>query len=341
MVQEQTVAKPASTLFGKSFLTLKDFSESEIHHLIDMAEDLKAKKKAGIPHRYLDGQNIAMLFEKPSTRTRCAFTVACNDLGARAEYLGKNDIQLGKKESVRDTAKVLGSMFDGIEFRGFSHQTVEELAAHAGVPVWNGLTDLYHPTQVLADFLTIKEQAGRLKGITFVYVGDGRNNVSNSLLIGGAKVGMDIRICSPEALFPDGSIVQYAEQTAKQTGGKVTVSANIDEAVAGADVLYTDVWVSMGEENHFEERIKQLHPYQVNQTMVEKTNNKDLIFLHCLPAFHDLETQVGKEVHKKFGLSEMEVTDEVFRSKHSFVFAQAENRLHTIKALMAATNQKA
>ncbi|WP_051353243.1 ornithine carbamoyltransferase [Thalassobacillus devorans] len=341
MVQEQAVAKPASTLFGKSFLTLKDFSETEINHLIDKAKDLKAKKKAGIPHRYLDGQNIAMLFEKPSTRTRCAFTVACNDLGARAEYLGKNDIQLGKKESVRDTAKVLGSMFDGIEFRGFSHQTVEELSAHAGVPVWNGLTDLYHPTQVLADFLTIKEQAGHLKGITFVYIGDGRNNVANSLLIGGAKVGMDIRICSPEALFPEESIVQYANQTAKQTGGKVTVTSNIDEAVAGADVLYTDVWVSMGEEDQFEERIKLLHPYQVNQTMVEKTNNKGVIFLHCLPAFHDLETAVGKEIHKKFGLSEMEVTDDVFRSRHSFVFTQAENRLHTIKALIAATNQKA
>ncbi|GGC96941.1 ornithine carbamoyltransferase, catabolic [Thalassobacillus devorans] len=341
MIQEQTVDKPVKTMAGRSFLTLKDYLEDEIHHLINLAEDLKAKKKAGVPHRYLEGQNVAMLFEKPSTRTRCAFTVACNDLGARAEYLGKNDIQLGKKESVRDTAKVLGSMFDGIEFRGFSHQTVEELAEHAGVPVWNGLTDLYHPTQVLADFLTVKEQLGSLKGITFVYVGDGRNNVANSLLIGGAKVGMDVRICAPEALFPDTSIVHYAEQTAKETGGKVTVSANIDEAVAGADVLYTDVWVSMGEEDQFEERIKLLHPYQVNQTMLEKTNNKEVIFLHCLPAFHDLETEVGKEIYEKFGLSEMEVTDEVFRSKHSFVFDQAENRLHTIKALMAATNQKA
>jgi ornithine carbamoyltransferase len=325
------------TFHGKSFLAEKDFSKDEFVYLIDLAMRLKDEKKHGIPHRYLEGKNIALLFEKPSTRTRCAFTVACVDLGAHPEYLGKDDIQLGKKESIEDTAKVLGRMFDGIEFRGFEHKKVEMLAEHSGVPVWNGLTDMWHPTQTLADFLTVKENFGRLEGIKFVYVGDGRNNVANSLLIGGALVGMDIRICTPESLFPAVEIVELANELAKQSGGRVTITSNVDEGVSGADVIYTDVWVSMGEEDKFAERISLLSPYQVNAEMIEKTKNSNMIFLHCLPAFHDLETSYGRDIHEKHGLPEMEVTDEVFRSKHSKVFDQAENRMHTIKAVMAAT----
>lgn len=332
--------KLTDKLTGRSFLKLKDFSTEEINYLIDLAADLKEKKKAGIPHRYMEGQNIALLFEKPSTRTRCAFTVACVDLGAHPEYLGKNDIQFGKKESTRDTAIVLGRMFDGIEFRGFEQSTVEALAEHSGVPVWNGLTNEWHPTQILADFLTIKENIGHLKGVTLVYVGDGRNNMGNSLLIGGAKVGMDVRICSPKELFPDEKIINEAKEIAKETDGKVTVTSSVDEAVAGADVIYTDVWVSMGEEDKFKERIDLLLPYQVNREMLEKTGNKDVMFLHCLPSFHDLETEIGREIYEKYGLTAMEVTDEVFQSENSFVFDEAENRLHTIKAVMAATNGK-
>lgn len=324
-------------LQGRSFLAEKDFTEEEFLYLIDLAADLKDKKKKGIPHRYLEGKNIALLFEKPSTRTRCAFTVASIDLGAHPEYLGKNDIQLGKKESVEDTAKVLGRMFDGIEFRGFSQETVEGLAKHSGVPVWNGLTDAWHPTQMLADFLTIKENIGHLKGVKFVYVGDGRNNMANSFLVAGALVGMDMRICSPESLFPEQEIVDLAKEIAQKSNGRITVTSNIDEAVAGADVLYTDVWVSMGEEDKFAERIELLTPYQVNMEMVQKTGNENVIFLHCLPAFHDTETAYGMEMYEKHGLKEMEVTDEVFRSRHSHVFDQAENRMHTIKAVMAAT----
>jgi ornithine carbamoyltransferase len=322
---------------GRSFLAEKDFSKEEFMYLIDLAFKLKDEKKHGIPHRHLEGKNIALLFEKPSTRTRCAFTVACTDLGAHPEYLGKDDIQLGKKESIEDTAKVLGRMFDGIEFRGFEHKKVEMLAEHSGVPVWNGLTDLWHPTQTLADFLTVKENFGRLEGITFVYVGDGRNNVANSLLVGGALVGMDVRICSPESLFPAVEIVELAQELAKQSGGRVTITSNVDEGVAGADVIYTDVWVSMGEEDKFAERIELLSPYQVKMDMLEKTGNENVIFLHCLPAFHDQETSYGKDIYTKHGLAEMEVTDGVFRSKHSKVFDQAENRMHTIKAVMAAT----
>lgn len=325
-------------LAGRHFLTLKDFTTEEIHYLLDLASDLKEKKKAGITHRYMEGQNIALLFEKPSTRTRCAFTVACIDLGAHPEYLGKNDIQFGKKESVRDTAIVLGRMFDGIQFRGFEQSTVNGLAEHSGVPVWNGLTNQFHPTQILADLLTIKENIGHLKGVKLVYVGDGRNNMGNSLLIGGAKVGMDVRICSPESLFPEQDVIAYAKEVSKETGGKITVTSNIDEAVSGADVIYTDVWVSMGEEDQFKERIELLSPYQVNKKMLDKTGNKQVMFLHCLPSFHDLETEVGREIYEKFGLQEMEVTDEVFQSENSFVFEEAENRLHTIKAVMAATN---
>lgn len=325
-------------LTGRHFLTLKDFTTEEIHYLLDLASDLKEKKKAGITHRYMEGQNIALLFEKPSTRTRCAFTVACIDLGAHPEYLGKNDIQFGKKESVRDTAIVLGRMFDGIQFRGFEQSTVNGLAEHSGVPVWNGLTNQFHPTQILADLLTIKENIGHLKGVKLVYVGDGRNNMGNSLLIGGAKVGMDVRICSPESLFPEQDVIAYAKEVSKETGGKITVTSNIDEAVSGADVIYTDVWVSMGEEDQFKERIELLSPYQVNKKMLEKTGNEQVMFLHCLPSFHDLETEVGRKIYEKFGLKEMEVTDEVFQSENSFVFEEAENRLHTIKAVMAATN---
>ncbi|PLR76205.1 ornithine carbamoyltransferase [Bacillus sp. V3-13] len=322
---------------GRSFLAEKDFTKEEFIYLIDFAHRLKEEKKLGITHRYLEGKNIALLFEKPSTRTRCAFTVAAVDLGAHPEYLGKDDIQLGKKESIEDTAKVLGRMFDGIEFRGFDHKKVEMLAEYSGVPVWNGLTDLWHPTQTLADFLTVKENFGRLEGIKFVFVGDGRNNVANSLLIGGALVGMDIRICAPEELFPSQEIVELANKLAKQSGSLVTITSNVDEGVLDADVIYTDVWVSMGEEAKFAERIKLLSPYQVNMEMIKKTGNDNVIFLHCLPAFHDLETAYGQDIHAKHGLTEMEVTDEVFRSKHSKVFDEAENRMHTIKAVMAAT----
>jgi len=328
------------SLVGKSLLTLKDFTKEEINYLIDLSAELKEMKKKRIPHRYLEGQNIALLFEKPSTRTRCAFTVACVDLGAHPEYLGKNDVQFGKKESTRDTAKVLGRMFDGIEFRGFSQEVAECLAEHSGVPVWNGLTDAFHPTQILADFLTIKEQKGYLEGVNLVYVGDGRNNMANSLLVGAAKVGMNIRICSPKELFPTEDIVAYAEKLAETSNSNILITDNIDEAVKDADVIYTDVWVSMGEEDKFKERIEQLLPYQVNSEMLQKTGNENVIFLHCLPSFHDLETEVGLSVYKDYGIKEMEVTDEVFQSKHSFVFDQAENRMHTIKAVMAATNNQ-
>jgi ornithine carbamoyltransferase len=304
-------------LKGRHFLSLNEFSGEEINYLIDLSAAFKRQKKQGIPHRICEGKNIALLFEKPSTRTRCAFTVAAIDLGMHPEYLGKNDIQFGKKESVRDTAIVLGK--------------------DAGVPVWNGLTDLYHPTQILADFLTVKEQKGELAGIKFVYVGDGRNNMGNTLLIGGAKVGMDMRICAPKSLWPSDEIVNYAKSVAAETGAVITLTESIEEAMDKADVVYTDVWVSMGEEAAFAERIELLRPYQVNMDMLQKSGNPDIMFLHCLPAFHDLETEVGRVIHEQYGLTEMEVTDEVFRSRHSFVFDEAENRMHTIKAVMAAT----
>ncbi|MCU7257948.1 ornithine carbamoyltransferase, partial [Pseudomonas aeruginosa] len=291
----------------------------------------------GIPHRYLDHKNIALLFEKNSTRTRAAFTVASIDLGAHPEFLGKNDIQLGKKESVEDTAKVLGRMFDGIEFRGFSQEMVEDLAKYSGVPVWNGLTDAWHPTQMLADYMTVKENFGHLDGIKLTYVGDGRNNVANSLLVAGPMLGVDVTICSPKALFPSQDYVDIAERRAKQDGGSITITDNIDEGVKDADVIYTDVWVSMGEESEFESRIKLLKDYQVNRAMFDKTGKDSTIFLHCLPAFHDTNTTYGQQIKDDYGLSEMEVTDEIFRSKHSKVFDQAENRMHTIKAVMAAT----
>ena len=326
----------AFNLKGRNFLTLKDFTPKEIGYLLDLAAELKRQKYAGIMGKNLEGKNIALIFEKPSTRTRCAFTVAAIDEGAHPEYLGKGDIQLGKKESVADTAKVLGRMFDGIEFRGFKHETVETLAKYSGVPVWNGLTDAFHPTQVLADFLTIREHKGYLKGIKFAYVGDGRNNMANSLMIGGAKMGMDIRIVSPKKLFPENKLVEEAKKIAAENKGTITLTDSVEDGVKDVDVIYTDVWVSMGEEEHFEERIKLLKPYQVNMNML-KMADEEVLFLHCLPAFHDLETLVGREIYEKYGLKEMEVTDEVFQSKHSVVFDEAENRMHTIKAVMVAT----
>ena len=313
-------------------MTLRDFTPKEIGYLIDLAARLKSDKAAGVFAGNLANKYIALIFEKPSTRTRCAFVVAAIDEGAHPEYLGKNDIQLGKKESVADTARVLGRMFDGIQFRGFSHQTVEQLAAHAGVPVWNGLTDQYHPTQILADFLTVKENFGALKGIKFVYTGDGRNNMANSLMIGAAKMGMDFRIVSPSSLFPDQEIVDACREYAEASGASISLTDNVAEGVAGAHVIYTDVWASMGEEDKIPERIALLKPYQVNADMMAKTGNPDCIFLHCLPAFHDDNTEMGRKFPDI-----KEVSDEVFEGPASRVFDQAENRMHTIKAVMVAT----
>lgn len=326
----------AINLKGRNFLKLLDFTGKEINYLIDLSLELKNLKKVGVKPRNLEGKNIALIFEKPSTRTRCAFVTAAVDEGAHPEYLGKGDIQLGKKESVKDTARVLGRMFDGIEFRGFSQDVVEELGEYAGVPVWNGLTDKYHPTQILADFLTIKEEKGKLKGIKLAYVGDGRNNMANSLMIGAAKVGMDISIVAPESLFPEKEIVEIVENIAKESGSIVTITSNVEEGVKNSDVVYTDVWVSMGEEEHFQERIELLKDYQVNSNLMKKVK-LDGIFMHCLPAFHNLETAVGKEINEKYGIDCMEVTEEVFEGSQSVVFDQAENRLHTIKAVMVAT----
>lgn len=322
-------------LRGKSFLTLKDFTKEEIQYMLDLSKDLKSKKRMGIKNNLLEGKNIVLLFEKASTRTRCAFEVAAFDEGANVTFLTNS--QMGKKESIEDTAKVLGRYYDGIEFRGFKQETVEDLAKFSGVPVWNGLTDLDHPTQVLADFLTIMENINKpLNKVKFVYVGDGRNNMGNALMIGAAKMGMDYVTVSPKELFPEEKLVSEMREVAKENSGTINITDNIDD-VKGADVIYTDVWVSMGEEDQFEERIKLLKPYQVNMEMMKKTENNDVLFLHCLPSFHDLETEIGKEVYEKFGLKEMEVTDEVFRSKHSKVFDEAENRMHTIKAVMVAT----
>lgn len=322
-------------LKGRHLLTLKDFTPVEIQYLIDYAKELKAKKKSGEVGSLLKGKNIVLIFEKTSTRTRCAFEVAAFDEGANVTFLTNS--QMGKKESVEDTAKVLGRFYDGIEFRGFRQETVELLAEHSGVPVWNGLTDLYHPTQVLADMLTIQENFGDLKGRRLAYVGDARNNMGNSLMIGCAKLGMHFVAVAPEILFPEEGLVEEMKALCKTTGGSITLSADIKAGVKDADVIYTDVWVSMGEEDQMAERIKLLSPYQVNMEMIKATGNDHVIFLHCLPAFHDLETDVSREVKEKFGLSEMEVTDEVFRSRHSVVFEEAENRMHTIKAVMCAS----
>lgn len=322
-------------LMGRSFLTLKDFSPEEICYLLNLSRDLKAKKRMGGKEKTLEGKNIVLLFEKSSTRTRCAFEVAAFDEGANVTFLTNN--QMGEKESIEDTAKVLGRYYDGIEFRGFKQEAVEKLAIHAGVPVWNGLTDLYHPTQVLADFLTVLEHVDKpLHKVKFVYVGDARNNMGNSLMIGAAKMGMHFVAIAPQALFPAEELVGEMREVAKVTSGIIELTENI-AAVKDADVIYTDVWVSMGEEEHFEERIKLLSPYQVNMEMMQKTNNDDVIFMHCLPAFHDLNTVTGRKIYEEFNLASMEVTDEVFRSKQAVVFDEAENRMHTIKAIMVAT----
>ncbi|KAF3300215.1 ornithine carbamoyltransferase [Carnobacterium sp. PL12RED10] len=325
-------------LQNKNFLKLLDYTSAEIEFLIDFALHLKKLKKRNIPHEYLKGQNIALLFEKSSTRTRAAFTVAVNDLGGHPEYLGANDIQLGKKESVIDTAKVLGSMFDGIEYRGFDQDAVELLGAHAGVPVWNGLTDTWHPTQMIADFMTIKEIFGCLKGHHLVYLGDGRNNMANSLMIAGAKLGVDITIATSPQLQPEQAILETAQDIAKVTNTKITITNNPSQAVKTANIIYTDVWVSMGEEATFEDRIKQLMPFQVNKQLIDQVETANFIFLHCLPAFHDAKTTYGQKVLDQYGYQEMEVTDEVFQADYAKQFLQAENRLHSIKAIMAATN---
>ena len=309
----------AVNLKGRNFITLKDFSPEEITCLLDLAEKKKQDKKKGILGHSMQGKNIALLFEKPSTRTRCAFVVGCNDEGAHPEYLGKDDIQLGHKESVEDTARVLGRMFDGIEFRGFKHSTVEALAKYAGVPVWNGLTDEYHPTQILADLLTMREHFGYLKGLNFVYAGDGRNNMANSLMIGMSKMGVNFTIIAPKVLWPAEELVELCRGYAAEAGSTVTISEDTD-AVAGADVIYTDVWASMGEEAKTAERVALLRPYQVNAALMKKTGKESTVFLHCLPA-----------------VKGNEVTEEVFESPASLVFDEAENRMHTIKAVMVAT----
>ena len=323
-------------LLGRSFLSLNDFTPREIEYLLELSLNLKRKKLAGVKGNLLDRKNIVLIFEKESTRTRCAFEVAAYDEGGRVTYLSGSHI--GKKESIEDTAKVLGRFYDGIEFRGFEQETVEILAKHAGVPVWNGLTDLYHPTQILADFLTMREHVHKpLSKCKLVYVGDARNNMGHTLMIGAAKMGMHFVALAPKQLFPDPAVHKYAHGIAKETGSKIELLEDIASAVVDADAIYTDVWVSMGEESQYEERIKLLKSYQVNMDMMKKTKNRDVIFLHCLPAFHDTETKVGKEMFERYGLKSMEVTDEVFRCHGSKVFDQAENRLHTIKAVMVAT----
>jgi len=316
-----------------------DFTPKEIKYFLDLSRDLKRAKYAGTEEEKLKGKNIVLLFEKDSTRTRCAFEVAAYDQGAHVTYLGPTGSQMGKKESIADTARVLGRMYDGIEYRGFGQEIVEELAKYSGVPVWNGLTNEDHPTQILADFLTITEHFDKpLNKVIFVYSGDGRNNMANALMIGAVKMGMDFRIVSPKSLFPEEHLVSKCKEIAKETNAKITITDNIDEGVKDADVIYTDVWVSMGEAPEvWEERIKLLKPYQVNMEMLNKTGNENVKFMHCLPSFHDLKTTVGKEINEKFGLEAMEVTDEVFESKHSIVFDEAENRMHTIKAVMVAT----
>lgn len=324
-------------LRGKSFLKLIDFSSQDIRYLLELSKNFKSMKRAGVPHRYLEGKNIVLLFEKTSTRTRCSFEVAGADLGMGVTYLDPVGSQMGHKESIKDTARVLGRMFDGIEYRGFSQKTVEELGAYAGVPVWNGLTDEWHPTQMLADLLTIEEHFGRLKGLKFVYMGDARNNVANSLMIACAKMGVNYVACAPKELFPDPKLVEMGKEIARENFCTVTLTSDVDEGTKNADVLYTDIWVSMGEPAEiWEQRIRLLKPYQINAAAM-KNANEQAIFLHCLPSFHDTETKVGKEIAEKFGITEMEVTDEVFESKQSCVFDQAENRMHTIKAVMYAT----
>ncbi len=325
------------SLSGRSFLKLLDFSTEEIQYLLELAKDFKHLKRTNTPHKYLTGKNIVLLFEKTSTRTRCSFEVAGNDLGMGVTYLDPGSSQMGKKESLEDTAKVLGRMFDGIEYRGFDQQIVEDLAKYAGVPVWNGLTTDFHPTQMLADVLTIEENFGYYKGLKMVFMGDARNNVANSLMVVSAKLGINFVACGPKENMPDEKFVATCREIAKENGCTITLTDNVKEGTKDADVIYTDIWVSMGEAPElWEQRIKLLSPYQVNDEVMANAN-ENAIFLHCLPSFHDLETTIGKDIYEKFGLKEMEVTDKVFRSKQSKVFDEAENRMHTIKAVMFAT----
>ena len=324
-------------LKGRNFLKLMDFTPDEIRYLIDVSADLKARKKRGEKHDILTGKNIALIFEKTSTRTRCSFEVAAHDLGMHVTYLDPSGSQIGKKESIPDTARVLGRMFDGIEYRGFGQEIVEELAKYAGVPVWNGLINEFHPTQMIADMLTVREHLGKLEGVKFVYMGDARYNMGNSLMVTCAKLGMDFVACTNKKYFPDQKLVDYCKDVAKETGASITLTEDVAAATKDADVIYTDVWVSMGEpEEAWAERIGDLKPYQVNKEAF--ANAKDTaIFMHCLPAFHDLKTTIGQQVYEKFGMSELEVTDEVFEGPHSVVFDEAENRMHSIKAIMAVT----
>ena len=324
-------------LKGRNFLTLKDFTPEEITYLLDLAADLKEKKKNGVPVDHYHGKNIALIFEKTSTRTRCAFEVAAHDMGMGTTYLDPSGSQIGKKESIEDTARVLGRMYDGIEYRGFGQEIVEDLAKYAGVPVWNGLTNEYHPTQMLADMLTIQENFGRLKGIKLVYMGDARYNMGNSYMIACAKMGMDFVACAPKKYFPNEELVAQCQEYAKASGATITLTEDVMEGTKDADVICTDVWVSMGEPDEvWAERIKDLSPYKVTKEVMTN-GKKETIFLHCLPSFHDLNTGIGKEMGERFGLKDMEVTDEVFQSEQSKVFQEAENRMHTIKAVMAAT----
>ena len=325
-------------LKGKDFLKLLDLESEDILSLVALAEKLKAEKKAGVPHRLCEGKNIALIFEKTSTRTRCSFEVAARDLGMGVTYLDPSGSQIGKKESIADTARVLSGMFDGIEYRGYGQEIVEELAHYASVPVWNGLTNEFHPTQIIADMLTIKEQFGHLKGINLVYMGDARYNMGNSLMVGCAKLGLNFTACCPEKYFPNAELIKTCREIAEKTGSALRFEPDTDKAVKGADVIYTDIWVSMGEPVEvWEERINDLAPYQVNSALMAKTGKKETVFMHCLPAYHDLNTGVGREMGERFNRTSMEVTNEVFESAQSVVFREAENRMHTIKAIMAAT----
>ena len=324
-------------LRGRSFLKLLDFTPEEIRYLLDLSKELKTLKRTGVLHDRLRGKNIVLLFEKTSTRTRCSFEVAGSDLGLGVTYLDSAGSQMGKKESIADTARVLGRMYDGIEYRGFSQEIVEELAKYAGVPVWNGLTDEFHPTQMIADLLTIEEKFGRLKGINFVYMGDARNNMGNSLMVACAKMGLNFTACAPRELFPAEELVEKCKEIAKVSGATITLTENVKDGTKNADVIYTDVWVSMGEPDEvWESRLSLLLPYKVNQDIMDNAN-EEAIFMHCLPAYHDLKTKIGEEIRDKFGLTEIEVTDEVFEGKQSVVFDEAENRMHSIKAIILAT----
>ncbi len=326
-------------LRGRHFLTLLDFTPEEIRYLLDLSKTFQQMKRAGVPHRYLEGKNIVLLFEKASTRTRCAFEVAGRDLGCGVTYLDPGSSQMGKKESIADTARVLGRMYDGIEYRGFAQQTVQMLADYAGVPVWNGLTDQFHPTQMLADLMTVEQILGRLKGVRFTFMGDARNNVANSLMVACAKMGLHFTACAPKAMFPAEELVARCRDIARESGGSISLTEDVRDGTANADVIYTDTWVSMGEPDEiWGERLKLLHPYQVNAKVMANAA-PHAIFMHCLPSFHDTNTTIGADIAKRFGVTEMEVTDEVFESRQSVVFTEAENRMHTIKAVIYATLQ--